>query len=317
VELRSLGGDASGRLPRWTRCSLVGKAGAPLILVLGGISGTSSVACNEDGSPGWWSSLFGPEAPFGPEHYRILGIDFVADPTGRFAPDTFEQASIVADTLGLIGEAPTAIVGASYGGMVALAYAQRFRPQSRLVIISAGASPHPMATAARSLQRRVVALGLELGRPQEALSIARGMAMLTYRSRREFGERFERCIRDDDPLAASAPGDYLESRGKAYVEVMPAGRFLSLSASIDRHEIDPARIDCPTLVIGVEEDQVVPLEDSAHLAARLGGKTVFRAFRSVFGHDAFLKETETLAPIISAFLAGDGSGAAGQGQGKQ
>src|SRR5690606_34044932 len=107
--------------------------------------------------------------------------DFAADHDGAFAPDTFEQSAIIADALAALGEEEAyAIIGASYGGMVALAYAARFKPRTtRLVIIAAGASPHPMATAARSLQRQVVALGMRQGVGAEALAIARGMGMLT------------------------------------------------------------------------------------------------------------------------------------------
>src|SRR3546814_14837706 len=67
-----------------------------------------------------------------------------------------------------------AVVGASYGGMVALSLGQHFPARvKRIVVISAGASAHPAATALRELQRRVVALGIAEGAAAEALSIAR------------------------------------------------------------------------------------------------------------------------------------------------
>ncbi len=304
VELRSLEGEAAERLPRTTMASIVGPEDAPIVVALGGISATCAVTAGPGGEPGWWNSLFGAGRWISTDRYRILGIDFVADDGGSFAPDTFDQAGIITDALQTLGEREAAaIVGASYGGMVALACAQRFGlQQTRLVILCAGAAPHPMATAQRSLQRRVVRMGVAQGCPDEALAIARGMAMLTYRTRREFGERFKGGIRGGDPLAPCEPHSYLDARGRHYVRTTMPGRFLSLSASIDRHRIDPASIACPTLVIGVDEDQVVPLDDSASLAARLGGPATFRALSSIFGHDAFLKEPEMFGPPIADFL---------------
>ncbi len=301
VLLRRLAGHH--RLPLETRAMIAGPQEAPLLLVLGGISGNASVARLEGGTPGWWASLFGEGALLGTQRFRILGIDFVADESGAYAPDTFEQASIIADTLEEIGEEPLAIIGASYGGMVALAYAQRFDARTPLVIVSASARPHPMATAQRSLQRKVVALGLWQGCADRALAIARGMAMLTYRTAPEFAERFEGGICSPDPLSASQPMDYLEARGRAYVEAMSPGRFLSLSASIDRHRVDPRQIRSPALVIGVDEDQLVPIGDVAALAAGLAGETRLRTIGSIYGHDAFLKEPELLGRLVDEFLA--------------
>lgn len=294
--------SATGKLPVETRAMIAGPSNAPLLLVLGGISADASVAQTTNGGPGWWSSLFGEGALLGTQGYRILGIDFIADEGGAYAPDTFEQAGIIADTLEAIGEEPIAIIGASYGAMVALAHAQRYAAQTPLVVISAPAEPHPMATAQRSLQRQVVRLGRDHGCPGAALAIARGMAMLTYRTAPEFAGRFHGGISGTGPLSASQPMEYLEARGGAYVEAMSPGRFLSLSASIDRHRVDPSEIRCPALVIGVEQDQLVPIGDVASLAARLAGPTRFRAIGSIYGHDAFLKEPGLLGRLIGGFL---------------
>ena len=198
-----------------------------------------------------------------------------------------------------LGEPVHAIIGASYGGMVALAWAEQSdNPSTQLIVISANAEPHPFASAARSLQRRVVGMGLANGCASEALSIARGMAMLTYRTAEEFGERFAGGIDHHDPLSTPAPGHYLEARGKSFVELMPPGRFLSLSASIDRHRVDPARITNPTLVVGVEEDVLVPRGQSVSLESALGGPSRLELVHSMYGHDAFLKE-----PAIGELIA--------------
>lgn len=303
VPLTSLEGEAKLKLPNSTKAALIGPEGAPLLVVLGGISGNRHACANEDGRSGWWSSIFGPQGTVGHGAFRVLGIDFVADDTGEFAPDTFDQAAVIHDALAALGEDdPFALIGASYGGMVSLAYAQRYRPSSKLVIFGAGAEPHPMATAARTLQRQVVALGKAAGKAEEGLAIARAMGMTTYRTPREFAERFSGGIEGADPLSTSEPWQYLSARGKAFINVMSPGRFLSLSASIDRHKIDAAAIGNEALVIACTEDQVAPLQQCSELAAKLGGKTSFRVIQSIFGHDSFLTEPERVGALIREFL---------------
>ena len=184
------------------RATLCGADGAPVVVMMGGISGDRFACVSGDGSPGWWSGLAATGRPIDPATHRVLGFDFAADEEGRFAPSTADQARVLAAALDVFGiERAALVIGASYGGMVALAFAELFPARvERLAVVSADASPHPYSTAGRELQRRVVRLGLEQGKGDEALAIARGMAMTSYRSREEFAGRFEGGIEGADPL---------------------------------------------------------------------------------------------------------------------
>lgn len=186
--------------------------------------------------------------------------------------------------------------------MVALALAAR-RPEliEQLVLISAPHTPHPAATAVRELQRRIVGLGRGTAQEAEGLAIARGLAMLTYRTREEFALRFTGGIDCEDPLACSDPGRYLRARGAAYRDVMSPGRFLSLSASIDRHDVDPAAVRVPALVIGAASDQLVPPDQLRALAATLPDARL-EILDSLYGHDMFLKEAHRVGALIADFL---------------
>jgi homoserine O-acetyltransferase len=187
--------------------------------------------------------------------------------------------------------------------MIALAFGQVFPDRvERLVVVSAGAEPHPTATAARELQRRVVALGIANGQGAEALAIARGFAMLTYRTQTEFAGRFEGGIEEEDSLTCSAPGAYLRARGAAYPNVMSPERFLSLSASIDRHRVDPDEISVPTLVIGSKTDQLVPPPQVHALATSLAGPVEFHMLDTLYGHDMFLKDAARCSALVEPFL---------------
>ncbi|HYC95808.1 MAG TPA: alpha/beta fold hydrolase [Sphingomicrobium sp.] len=290
------------------RASALGSPAHPPVVVLGGISADCFPGIRPDGRAGWWPGLIGSGCAVDPDRHYVIGIDFAADEMGASAPTTFDQAQVVAAALDAIGiDRPSIIVGASYGGMVALALAER-EPErvAQLVIVSAGAEPHPAATAARELQRRVVALGIDHGSGEQALAIARGMAMLTYRTPAEFAERFEGGIDDCCPQHSSAPGTYLRARGDAFLSVMSPRRYLSLSASIDRHRVNPAAIATPCLLIGAESDQLVYPDQLRQLDRALSGPSELHLLDSLFGHDMFLKEAERIGRIVATFL---GSGA--------
>lgn len=282
-----------------------GDSSNPPLVLLGGISGNCFPCTQPDGSGGWWFGLAGEGSPIGPERHYVIGVDFAGDESGQSAPSTFDQARVLAAALESIGiDRPVTIIGASYGGMVALALAEIDPARvGRLVIISAGAEPHPAATAARELQRRVVALGVESGRGDEALAIARGMAMLSYRTPEEFAVRFEGGIAESAPQSCSQPGGYLRARGQAFLSVMSPGRFLSLSASIDRHCVHPQRIAAPALLIGADSDQLVFPAQMQALASALSGPVELHVIDSLFGHDMFLKEAERVGRIVAPFLA--------------
>jgi homoserine O-acetyltransferase len=155
----------------------------------------------------------------------------------------------------------------------------------------------------RDLQRRVVELGNKSGQKREALALARGMAMMTYRTAEEFGERFKGGIAGPHCLGASEPGSYLRARGEAFLSVMSPERFLSLSASIDRHDVDATRIVHPALLIGANSDQLVPPGDMRTLASELAGPTELHLLDCLEGHDMFLTNAAHLSTFVSPFLA--------------
>jgi homoserine O-acetyltransferase len=286
------------------RAIATGPAHAPAVIVLGGISGNRFVARGQQGGPGWWPGLVGAGWAIDPARHLVIGVDFAADASGGAAPTTADQARVLIallETLGL--PRAEAVVGASYGGMVGLALAE-IAPEriGKLVVISAGAEPHAAATAGRELQRRVVALGIAGGQGEQALAIARGMAMMSYRTSDEFAARFEGGIDGSCPRTCSQPGAYLRARGDDFVSVMSPERFLSLSASIDRHRVDASRIRTPALLIGAESDLLVPAGQMRMLAASLAGPVELHLLPCLYGHDMFLKEAETVGRLVAPFL---------------
>lgn len=273
-----------------TTCNyaLTGRAGAPVVVALGGISATRDVT-------GWWGDVVGDDRYVDTTQFQVLGVDYLdggvgADGRPARRVTTHDQADAIAQVLDELDvERVHTLVGASYGGMVGLALAERHGERAeRLVIISAPAQPHPMSTALRSIQRHIVELGLETGRAHDALVLARELAMTTYRSAAEFAERF-----DTDSVES-----YLLHHGEKFARRFSPARFLALSLSADLHSVDPQRIHTPAVLVSVEGDTIVPPEQMIELDALWDGPCRLVHLPTRTGHDAFLAEPGTIGPVI-------------------
>jgi len=286
-------------------CEVVGPRGAPLIAVLGGISASKHVTSSaSDPSPGWWEDVVGPGRAIDTRRFRVLGVDYVTSGRGASPVTTIDQAEVLAAALDQSGvRSLHAVVGASYGGMVALAFGARFAARARrLIVISAAHESDPIATALRHLQRRVVALGREVGRERDGLAIARGIAMTSYLTARHFDERLAESDRDDSQLIEHRIGSYLKTRGEQFAEQWTPERYNALSLSLDLHKIRPEDITVPTTVIAVSADRLVPVAQSRELAHRLGGPSQLIEIDSSLGHDAFLGDSSRISPFVNELV---------------
>jgi len=272
-----------------------------IVGALGGISAHRTIA----GPDGWWSELAGPGKAIDPARAQLVGIDWLEsaanDATAESVVTTFDQADHLARELDAREiDRLDVLYGSSFGGNVALCFASRYPDRvRRLVIIGAAHRSHPMATALRSLQRRVVLLGLETGRGKDALAIARGIAMTTYRTAEEFRDRFDTRA---DVLGSFPVEGYLEHQGARYIERNTPQRFLGLSLALDLHDVDPATITTPTTLVAFEGDAIAPPWQMAELRDRLGGPAHLTVFPSIYGHDAFLKESAPYSALLRAQL---------------
>ncbi len=293
---------------------LVGPEDAPVVVVVGGISAHRQL----DGAAGWWPEIVGAGLGIDTRKFRVLGIDYLGGPGASSAPQpgsgfpplsSFDQADALRQIVLHLGlKSLHAIVGASYGGMVALCFAERHAALvGRIVVLSAADRSQVLSTAWRSVQRQIVREAIARGDGPAGLRLARALAMATYRSAVEFELRFRGApVREADRFRFPIE-DYLFARGNNYVQKYRAETFLSLSESIDLHQMDATKVHTPATLIAVREDQLVPFHDMQALAARLNGPRQLIEINSIFGHDAFLKEGAALTPIIRQALAEHGS----------
>ena len=285
---------------------LVGPETGALVVAAGGISADRQAADSAD-APGWWGWAIGAGAPIDIARHRLLTFDWLpgTDTDAVVTISTADQARLLALVLDHLGDTKIdAFVGASYGGCVGLAFAELFPERlDRLVVISAAHRAHPAATAWRGVQRRLLQLGLDTGHEADAVALARQLAMTTYRSGEEFGARFGD---NPSPTEAGSPYrvcDYLIARGDAYRSHTTARRWISLSDSLDRHQVSPERILARLTLVGFTSDQLVPLADIREVANRAPNLDRLIEAPSLYGHDAFLTERTVVSNILRSALS--------------
>lgn len=290
------------RLPRTTvEYALAGPVAAPVVVVLGGISA--------DRFPWqWWSRVVGADRPIDLREFRVLGINWLGSraadlpepeaSSSRSYPliSTLDQARALVRVLDELGiDSVHALVGSSYGGMVGLAAAVAYPDRiQRLMVISGAHRTHPMATAHRAVQRGILELSLASGREDDGVTLARALAMTTYRTADEFEKRFPTR---PGPGGTFEVEQYLRARGRAYGRRFDPRSFAALSHSIDLHWVDPADVVSPVDLVSVDSDQLVPTWLMDELEEGLGGACRHHRLRSSWGHDAFLKDANEVGRL--------------------
>ena len=290
---------------------LTGPPSAPIVCTLGGIWCDRVLFDPQNAQRGCWREIVGPGRALDASRYRILSFDYLGGRGESTGPQpgqpfpsisTYDQAEALVRLMDHLRiTSLRAIVGGSYGGMVALAFAER-NPErvSALAIVSAADRPHPMAIAWHSIQRHIVQFAIQGGRGQEGLHLARAIGMSLYRSPEEFAARFPGApsLRDG---RFSFPVERYLFADSAELAGFSAEAFLCLSESLDLHHVDAGRIFVPTTAVGAREDQLVPLADVRALAARMGSASLHE-ISSIHGHDAYLREAAQLRNILAGAL---------------
>lgn len=290
---------------------LTGPKEAPIICALGGIWCDRELFDPQDARRGCWREIVGPGRSLDSGRFQILSFDYLGGRGGSTAPEpggefpsvsTYDQAEALARVMDHLGiTAVRAIFGGSYGGMVALAFAERYPERvGSLLIVSASDRPHPMAVAWHSIQRRIVQFAIAGGRGQEGLRLARAIGMSLYRSPEEFAARFSGLPSQRDGRFTFPVELFLFADTPEVAGFRPEA-FLCLSESLDLHEVNAGRIFVTTVAVGAQEDQLVPLSDVRALTARMGSASLHE-ISSIHGHDAYLREPAQLRGILASEL---------------
>jgi homoserine O-acetyltransferase len=322
-----------------------------LLLVTGLSPGAHARSSGEDATPGWWEEMLGAGLPIDTERFFVVCVNSLGSCHGSTGPASVDPrtrrryrlafptltvediAAAAREALRSLGiERLRAVVGPSLGGMTALAYSILFPYEvGALVTISGATRATPFAIALRSVQREAIRADPdwdggnypEGGGPVSGMRIARKLGLITYRSAREWRERFGR-ERVEAAGPEGRPFDvefeveaYLEMHARKFVGAFDANCYLYLSRAMDLFDVAEhgagsveeglARIEARrSLVIGVETDFLFPIDQQREIATILsdhGRDVQFVSLPSVQGHDSFLVDTDRFGPVLAHFLA--------------
>lgn len=318
------------------------------ILLFTGLSPSAHASSSpEDQSPGWWEDMLGSNCPLDSDKYFIICVNSLGSCYGstgpaslhpdtgmRYALDfpvlTLEDIAASTDevvkSFGI--EKLAAVVGASMGGMSALAYLIQHPKKTRAFIsISSALRAEPFAIALRSLQRELIRNDAVWNEGQYAddeqpvagMQMARKLGMITYRSATEWRQRFGRERASERGGGAFGiefdVESYLEAHAKKFTGQFDANCYLYLSRALDLFDVAEhggsiaaalKEIDIErSLVIGVSSDFLFPLHQQQELAEALGAvcdNVEFVQLDSIQGHDSFLVDMDRFRPVICDFL---------------
>jgi len=320
------------------------------VLIFTGLSPSAHAASSpEDPSTGWWEDMVGPDKPIDTNRYFVicmnsLGSCFGSTGPASIDPETGEPYRLKFPVLSVedIARAGAevvrslgidnlfATVGASMGGMTALAFCMLYPSMSRgLVSISSAARSLPFSIAMRSLQREMIRRDPEwqkgqysVGKgPITGMRLARKLGMITYRSAKEWEKRFGRERATDEhgnegPFRIDFEVEaYLEAHANKFIGAFDPNCYLYLSRAMDLFDAADhggsvgaglARVDVDrALIIGVETDFLFPLQQQIELAEALKpvvSEVDFRVLPSIQGHDSFLVDMDRFRPAVASFF---------------
>jgi proline-specific peptidase len=180
------------------------------------------------------------------------------------------------------------VMGHSFGGFVAMAYATRHPEHPGKLILSSTA-----ASMRRYVDISVARFEAKAG--PETAALARSVLSHGYDSEQTAAD----WLRQAMPFYHTTPQDDAEARHRAVLRIDVLMEFFGTAGECLAFDLlaDLARIRCPTLVLGGEEDPMTPIEAQADIARAIAPEWVqFERFAGA-GHGAFLDDVSAYEKI--------------------
>jgi homoserine O-acetyltransferase len=300
------------------------------ILVFHALTGSADVDA-------WWEPLVGPGRALDTSRHAVVCANLLGSCYGSTGPARLRDGTFPALTtadlaraheplLAHLGVTRLALVtGGSLGGMVALQFARRSAlPIGALAVLASPAFTTAQAIAWNAAQRLAIEAdpAWRDGRyipgrgPSRGLAAARAIAMITYRSHVEFGERFAR--RRTRRAHRYDVEHYLRRHGEKLVARFDARSYVALMGAMDAHDVgdlaqagrDTAARVAHVVGVGIDTDILyLPAEVRGWVDAyrAAGASARYEEVVTPYGHDAFLIEFEAMGRILRDALVHGGA----------
>lgn len=285
------------------------------------------------GKAGWWDPLIGDGKVFDTSKYFVICSNILGSCYGTTGPSSISAngqkynmkfpkvqvrdiVRIQKKLLESIGVRKIyAASGGSLGGMQVLEWGIMFGDfVEKLIPIGSSAAHSPWAIGLNATQRIAIQNDPKWNdgnysiQPHDGTSLARQIAMISYRSYYSYKERFGREKQDSgDKFQIES---YLDYQGDKIVGRFDANTYLYLTYIMDSHDVGRERggvstalssIKNETLIVGIDTDALYPADEQRDIAAGIPS-AIYREIVSPHGHDAFLIEFEQLEKILREFL---------------
>ena len=263
----------------------------------------------------WWPELVGPGKVIDPDKYFVACVNMLGSPYGTTSPASLKPGTdrpyyfdfpritvrdivnaniLVRKHLGV--EKIDLMIGGSIGGFQALEW--------MIMWVTAYNESQRMALEADPTFRECASLdGGKAG-----LSCARAIALISYRNYICYNETQSEA--DPDKMFADKVCSYQQYQGKKLINRFDAYSYYCLTYSLDSHNVGRGRgsveealkrIKADTVVVGINTDNLFPVEEQKFMATHIDG-AMYVEINSKFGHDGFLIESGPLGNIIQQLL---------------